>query len=93
MAIYQYRCAAHGAFDRSHPIGSAAAEQPCPTCHSAAPRVFTAVSLTGAARSRTALIDRTEQTRERPAVVSAPPPRRGRGGVTTNPKHRHLPRP
>ncbi len=97
MVLYVYRCAEHGVTEHSRPIGAAGRTAPCPTCGSAAARVFTAPRLSLGSSARRALIDRTERTRDVPDVVSAPPPRpsgRGRPDPTaSNPALRRLPRP
>lgn len=94
MAIYQYRCRTHGVFDAFHRMGGAPPQQPCPSCRLAAARVYSAALLAAQARSRMDGIERTERSREQPAVVSAPPPGpQRRGGISTDPRHRHLPRP
>ena len=92
MAVYQYRCAEHGLLEVTRPIGTAAGSEPCPDCAAPAPRVFTAPRLSfGSARNR-ALIDRTAQTADQPAVVSAPPSRRA-PAPAQNPALARLPRP
>ncbi|GAA2056381.1 zinc ribbon domain-containing protein [Williamsia deligens] len=65
----------------------------CDTCGADARRVVTAVGVR-ADTTATALIDATRATAERPAVVGGVPgrssaPRR----VSTDPRHRRLPRP
>jgi hypothetical protein len=77
-------------------MGAAPAEVPCPACGTAAARVFTAPRLSFGSPVRRALIDRTERTRERPDVVSAPPAGPGAGrraDVLHNPALSRLPRP
>lgn len=94
MAVYVYRCDEHGHTEESRPIGTAAAAVPCPACGSPASRVFTAPRLSLGSPARRALIDRTERTREEPAVVTAPPPRPGsRTAARAGPAWTRLPRP
>jgi putative FmdB family regulatory protein len=93
MVVYVYRCAKHGLSEQRSPIGTADPTAACPTCGSAATRVFTAPRLSLGSPARRALIDRTERTRDEPEVVSAPP-RPGRSApVTADPALRRLPRP
>ncbi len=94
MAVYDYRCTVHGVTEASFPIGSAGGVTPCPTCGAPAARVFTVPRLSLWSSSRRQLIDRTERTRDEPEVVSAPPPRAGRGRPRPqNPALSRLPRP
>ncbi|WP_456598684.1 FmdB family zinc ribbon protein [Blastococcus sp. SYSU DS0616] len=94
MASYVYRCDDHGLTERSLPIGTAEPTTCCPTCGSAAVRVFTPPRLSFGDPTRRALIDRTERTRDEPEVVSSPGPRPARRSpVAANPALRHLPRP
>ena len=94
MATYVYRCATHGFLERSLPIGTARQTTDCPSCGATALRVFTAPQLALGDAARRALIDRTERTRDEPAVVSYPGPRPTRRPPTAaNPALRRLPRP
>ncbi|GAY10423.1 zinc ribbon domain-containing protein [Pseudonocardia sp. N23] len=96
VALYRYRCSAHGAFDLTAPIGTAPDTAPCPGCTTASARQFTAPMLATGSRSALALIDRTRATADTPAVVGAPPPRpasRRTPIAPPNPALRRLPRP
>lgn len=94
MAVYVYRCPEHGAVELARPIGTAGGTEPCPLCDSPAGRVFTAPRLSFGDPRRRALIDRTERTRDEPAVVAAPPPRRPQPRpAAIDPAWRRLPRP
>jgi hypothetical protein len=96
MATYAYRCAEHGDFDISRPMGMAAATSRCKICNKEAVRVFCAPMLSFAPRALVAAIDRTVKSRDEPEVVSALPPRpvRARNSTATfNPTWRRLPRP
>lgn len=93
MAVYVYRCDAHGVTERSLPIGTAPQTTTC-SCGAAAIRVFTPPRLSLGDATRRALIDRTERTRDEPEVVSSPGPRPDRRPpAATNPALRRLPRP
>jgi hypothetical protein len=97
MATYRYRCVADGEFDLARPIGTAPARAGCPTCGAASRRLWTPPMLSTADPRRMALIDATSATADRPAVVTAPPPRaaaRGRSvSLQSNPALARLPRP
>jgi hypothetical protein len=96
MATYAYRCAEHGDFDISRPMGMAAATSRCKICNKEAVRVFCAPMLSFAPRALVAAIDRTVKSRDEPEVVSALPPRPVRAHnstATSNPAWRRLPRP
>ncbi|ODT97886.1 MAG: hypothetical protein ABS81_29160 [Pseudonocardia sp. SCN 72-86] len=96
MALYRYRCAAHGAFDLTSPIGTAPETAPCPGCSSASARQYTAPMLGRGSSAAMTLIDRTRATADAPAVVSAPPRRpasRRTPLAPPNPALRRLPRP
>jgi putative FmdB family regulatory protein len=95
MAIYRYRCDAHGCVDVRMPIGTAPATVTCPSCGGPAARVFTAPMLGLADRTRTAVIDHAEASKYEPEVVSAPiGARRKRTPMAPpNPAFRGLPRP
>ena len=96
MATYGYRCTQDGPFDVTAPIGTAPAAPQCPRCGGTGRRVFTAPQLSSADPRRTALIDATKATAERPAVVESVPAQTGsRRTVSprTNPMLAKLPRP
>ena len=93
MGTYQYRCAQNRDFEVSRPIGMAAPQVSCAACGADAVRVFTAPMLSLAI---VAASDRSERTRDQPAVVSSLPPGRGRKQPTTalvEPALQPLPRP
>ncbi|MET0188179.1 MAG: zinc ribbon domain-containing protein [Pseudonocardia sediminis] len=94
MATYRYRCETDGPRDVVRPIGTAEDTLDCPECGVAMPRVFAAPMLALGSSSARSLIERTERSRERPDVVSAPPPAARRGPApSTNPAWSRLPRP
>lgn len=94
MAVYVYRCDAHGVTERSLPIGTAQQSTPCPTCGAVSLRVYTAPRLSLGDGTRRALIDRTERSRDEPEVVTSPGPRPARRApAAANPMLRRLPRP
>ncbi|MEV0073251.1 MULTISPECIES: FmdB family zinc ribbon protein [unclassified Amycolatopsis] len=96
MATYQYRCARDGVFEVRLPMGTASPSSQCPACGGEAARNYCAPMLSLAPRELVTAIDRTEKTRDEPAVVSAVPPVRGRTrgpAPTSNPALRRLPRP
>ncbi len=96
MALYEYRCERHGAFDATWAIGTAPASAACPDCGRAARRVFTSPLLARTPPALVAAIDRAEKTREAPDVVTALPPRPPRERTPVlplTPTLRRLPRP
>ncbi len=97
MATYQYRCDRDGLVETSRSIGTAPADLCCPACGDPARRVFTVPLLRHPDRRAMSLIDRTEKTREAPAVVtSLPPPRPSRPArprPAASPAQLRLPRP
>jgi hypothetical protein len=95
MATYGYRCHIDGPLDASLPIGRAPTTITCPECSGPATRIYTAPMLGLADRGRMTVIDHCEQTRDEPAVVSAPAgtPRRRAPMAPPNPAFAHLPRP
>jgi putative FmdB family regulatory protein len=53
MPVYEFACAAHGAFEASRPMAAFADPCPCPECGAQAPRVLlTAPTLSNADRGR-----------------------------------------
>jgi putative FmdB family regulatory protein len=96
MAIYEYRCAHHGAFDVTHAIGTAPADVACPICERAAPRVFSAPMLTVTSTGLAAAIEHAEKSRDEPELVSSLPPATARKRTPVlplTPTLRRLPRP
>ena len=96
MATYGYRCTQDGPFDVTAPIGTAPAAPRCPRCGDAGRRVFTAPRLSSADPRRMALLDATEATADRPAVVDNVPTQNTPGrtvSTRTNPMLAKLPRP
>ena len=96
MAIYEYRCDRHGAFELMRPLGAQPARTPCPVCNGEARRVFSTPMLTRAPRALVAAIDHAEKSRTEPDVVTSLPPsgrRRRTPVVPLTPTLRRLPRP
>jgi hypothetical protein len=85
MATYQHRCVQDGDFEVSRPIGMAAPQVRCAACGADAVRVFTSPMLSLASRAIVAAIDRSERTRDQPAMVSSLPP-----GRVANSRRRHV---
>lgn len=95
MAVYVYRCDAHGVSECSLPIGTAQQTTTCAICGAVARRVYTAPRLSLGDPVRRALIDSTERSADVPDVVSSPGPRavRRAPAAAANPALRRLPRP
>ncbi|MGH3772059.1 MAG: zinc ribbon domain-containing protein [Pseudonocardiaceae bacterium] len=94
MATYQYRCAVDGVTDVVRPIGTAQPHQLCLVCGARMVRIFAAPMLNLGLRAAVALVERTQRTRDEPAVVSGQPgarPSPPRPAV--NPAWARLPRP
>lgn len=94
MALYEYRCPACGAFDVSHPIGSAGPTEACPRCGASARRVFSSPGLSTLTPQVSRLRDLEAKSAEAPEVVSAVPPAapRRRPSAPAHPMHTKLPR-
>lgn len=96
MAIYEYRCERHGAFEVTRAIGTAPASLACPACEHEARRVFSAPMLVRTPPRLVAAIDHAEKTRDEPDLVTSLPPagaRRRTPVLPLTPTLRRLPRP
>ncbi|MBS0447731.1 MAG: zinc ribbon domain-containing protein [Proteobacteria bacterium] len=96
MAIYEYCCAQDGVFEVMRRMGTAEPTAACPTCGAEAPRIVSAPRVRSASRGAWhAAVERADNSRYEPAVVSSPPPLpRGRSNVLPlTPVLRGLPRP
>lgn len=97
MAIYEYLCEQHGAFETHLPIGSAPPEHACPCCGAPSRRIVSAPMVIGSSRSAwSSAIERAERTRYEPEVVSSVPPAGARRRIRTaamTPQLARLPRP
>ena len=82
MAIYEYRCEQHGAFEIERPIGTAPTSIACPSCANEAARVFSSPMVSFAPRALVAALDHEEKTKTDPDIVTSLPPR---------PKHQRTP--
>ena len=75
MALYEYVCRTHGAFEILRRLGEAPPDAACPVCGGAAPRVMSAPALvTGRRAAVFAAMDGAEKSRHEPAVVTSLPP-------------------
>ncbi|MDQ2690280.1 MAG: zinc ribbon domain-containing protein [Chloroflexota bacterium] len=96
MAIYEYRCERHGAFEAMRAIGTAPASLACPSCERQARRVFSAPLLAHTPPGLAAALDHAEKTRYEPDLVTSLPPadaRRRTPVLPLTPTLRRLPRP
>ena len=96
MAIYEYRCDRHGAFEVMRAIGTAPVSIACPACEREARRVFSKPMLTSTPPGLVAAIDHAEKTRDEPDLVTSLPPsdpRRRTPVLPLTPTLRRLPRP
>lgn len=96
MAIYEYHCDQHGAFEAMHAIGTAPASIACPVCKREARRVFSKPMLRSTPPELAAAIDHAEKTRDEPDLVTSLPAagaRRRTPVLPLTPTLRRLPRP
>ena len=95
MALYEYRCPAHGPFEVMHPLGTAPDTAACKVCGEPASRAITAPRIRSAARGAWhAAIERADKSRFEPEVVTSLP-RAGPGPYrgAFHPAMLNLPRP
>ncbi|MEU5841956.1 zinc ribbon domain-containing protein [Rhodococcus sp. NPDC047139] len=96
MPLYEFRCAECGPFDLSVPMSEVSASTRCPQCGGHARRLLTPPRLGRGGSTAMRLHDATARTASEPDVVSGALPgtsRRPSRSVTTDPRHRSLPRP
>ncbi|WP_261624032.1 FmdB family zinc ribbon protein [Nesterenkonia marinintestina] len=93
MPIYEFSCRRCGRFDASRPMSSVPDALDCPTCAQDSPRVISAVGLSRAGSPAARTIDAAARTASEPPVVTGAPGRPRSAPVTTDPRHRRLPRP
>ena len=77
MAIYEYRCAGCGRFERSMPMGTAPSALACPTCGHDAKRVFSVPMTSRLSKPLATMLAREEASRDYPEVVDHVPKRGG----------------
>ncbi|MEV4635179.1 zinc ribbon domain-containing protein [Rhodococcus coprophilus] len=95
MPLYEYRCAECGPFDLFVPMSEVRPDAACPSCAGASRRAVTAPRLGYGRTTAMRLLDSTARTASEPAVVSGSIPGRPRTPprpVSTDPRHRMLPR-
>lgn len=96
MPTYVFQCASGDRFDAHYPMAAVPDSTTCPSCATTARRLVAAPHLSKVGSSAYGLIERSERSAHEPEVVRdrlPGVPRTARGGVTTNPLHRTLPRP
>lgn len=95
MPTYSYRCAACGAFELTMSMAELSDDVDCPECGARAARAFGLPGLRGLDDGLRRGLDAAERSADAPQVVSALPgrPRRRATPITTDPRHRRLPRP
>ncbi|MGN5239039.1 MULTISPECIES: FmdB family zinc ribbon protein [unclassified Rhodococcus (in: high G+C Gram-positive bacteria)] len=95
MPLYDFRCVECGLFDASIPMGDVGPSTACPSCGKQASRAITAPRLGRGASAAMRLHDATARTASDPHVVSGALPGGARQSrpVSTDPRHRLLPRP
>jgi len=92
MALYEYLCAGCGGFDVRLDIGTAPDRYRCPRCDEFARRGFSPPMLRQVPNPLGMLVDRDEQSRDAPEVVTELPPR-NRAVPPPHPALSRLPRP
>ena len=92
MARYEYVCGDCGSFEIVRPIGTAEAQERCPSCDRRAERVFSPPALTSPRSPLRVACEAADRSAHEPTVVGRAPsgPRRAR---PPNPLHARLPRP
>ncbi|MGW0017149.1 FmdB family zinc ribbon protein [Rhodococcus sp. NPDC003382] len=96
MPLYEFRCADCGSFDLSMSMSEVGPAAPCPRCSRSAPRLLGAPRLGRGGSAAMRAHDAAARTASEPGVVSGALPgssRRPPRPVTTDPRHRLLPRP
>ncbi|WP_407441280.1 FmdB family zinc ribbon protein [Rhodococcus sp. (in: high G+C Gram-positive bacteria)] len=96
MPLYEYRCVDCGPFDVSVSMSDVRPTTVCPACAAESPRAITAPRFGRGPTAAMRVLDSTARTASEPAVVSGAVPGRPRTPprpVTTDPRHRMLPRP
>lgn len=92
MAIYRYRCVAHGVIDRNYPMGSAPAQARCDRCPADAKRIFSAPALATTSPFVSMAVERQARSAESPDVVRRRNDSSG-SARRTDPRISKLPRP
>ena len=95
MALYEFVCPSCGTFELHRPISAETTSAPCPTCSAASGRRWTSPATSLLTPGMRRMLDAQDASRHEPQVVTSVPGRvRGSGSrVTTDPRHRRLPRP
>lgn len=73
MAVYEYKCDRHGAFDVFRPVGTAPESMACAVCGRDAKRVFSPPMLPHPRQDLVAAIDHAQKSAHEPEVVSSLP--------------------
>jgi putative FmdB family regulatory protein len=75
MALYEYVCRTHGAFEILRRLGEAPPDAACPVCDGTAARVISAPSLVlGRRAALFTAIEGAQKSRHEPEVVTSLPP-------------------
>lgn len=91
MPLYEFRCPAHGSFDRSYPMSTVPKTLACPDCGNQATRRPGGAPGRGSSPIAQA-VEATRATAHEPGRVTQPPPRR-RAPVARDRRQSFLPRP
>ncbi|WP_182357298.1 FmdB family zinc ribbon protein [Tomitella gaofuii] len=96
MPVYQFRCDSCGPFDAAHTMATVPDADVCPECRAPSRRTITSPALGRGGSASMRLLDATARSASEPAVVTGTAPGRRRSPgtpVSTDPRHRALPRP
>lgn len=94
MTMYVFRCQDCGPHEGRYPIGTAPNRLSCPDCGEPSTRVITAPGIGRGGDPYRRAVERTMASVDAPQVVSSlPGTNRRPAPVTTDPRHRALPRP
>ncbi|MET0451003.1 MAG: zinc ribbon domain-containing protein [Mycobacterium sp.] len=94
MPTYRYQCADCGGFELVRSMSEAADPTPCPGCREPARRVFGLRTTGFVETGLRAAMDASARSADAPSVVTSVPGRARRATrITTDPRHRRLPRP
>lgn len=93
MPVYEFRCSGCGRFEAQHTMATVPESQSCPSCSAESQRMITAVGLSGVNSPRARAVEQAARSAAEPEVVRGSPRRSRRSPVSSDPRHRNLPKP
>lgn len=93
MPVYEFRCSGCGRFEAQHTMATVPESQPCPACSTESQRMIAAVGLSGANSPRARAVEQAARSATEPEVVRGSPGRSRSTPVSSDPRHRKLPKP